>query len=122
MAPNLQRLFLDTNVIWNLNTFGEEIIDAGHFDGEMIYYKYGKRVLDDLLALAGIYSNFRLHGDVEFAADPKAIEEMASRSRDETHENRIIFADELLEWWYEQLQAEHPSKSSANPKRKLWLS
>jgi hypothetical protein len=50
-----------------------------------------------LLALAQIYSNFRF-GKIEFAANPMKIEEMASRGRNEKHENMVIFADELLEW------------------------
>ena len=84
-SKDLHRVFIDTNIVWNLHSFSEEIYDNCHFDEGMVLSKIGKMGLQDLEALRELIQVIGRYGSIEFVTAKSALSELRER--------RIIIKD-----------------------------
>ena len=107
---NMHRIFLDTNITWNLDTFSEEIYDNVSVDENSVIARIGRRGLEDLRALRGITAVTGHYGSIEFVTAPTTILELEKKAHDDRGIRRMHWGFELLDWWLNEITINHPEE------------
>lgn len=108
---NMHRIFLDTNVAWNLNTFSEEIYDNVSIDENSVIARIGRKGLEDLRGLRGITTVTGYYGSIELVTAPTTILELKKKAHDGRGIRRMQWGLELLDWWLNEITINHPGEN-----------
>jgi hypothetical protein len=114
---NMHRIFLDTNIVWFLDTFSEEIYDNVNFDENSIVARIGRRGPEDLRALRGITEVAGCYGSIEFVTAPETISELEKKAHNDRGIRRMYWGIELLDWWLNEITINHPEEDFKQSKR-----
>lgn len=107
---DLHRVFLDTNIVWNLHSFSEEIYDNTDFDEGIVLSKIGKRGLEDLEALRKLTQVAERYGSIEFVTAESTLSELGRKMHDNKGIDRIRWGFELFNWWLEEISINYPEE------------
>jgi hypothetical protein len=106
----MHRIFLDTNIAWNLDTFSEEIYDNVRFQENSVIARIGRKGLVDLKGLRGITSVAEHYGNIEFVTAPKTILELKKKVHNDRGIRRMHWGIELLDWWLNEITINYPEE------------
>jgi len=123
LAPVRNRVFLDTNIVWNWHTYGEEISDNLDFNAQEVTAKIGKKGLKDLEGFRGINEIASRYGSIDFVTSLNTIEELNRRTHNQKGIERLDWGKELLTWWIEQVTINYPDEdfSDSSKRAQTWL-
>jgi hypothetical protein len=74
--PVHNRAFLDTNVVWNWHTYGEEIADNMDFDEHAVVAKVGIKGLEDIIGIRELYQVAHHYGSIAFVTSENTLQEL----------------------------------------------
>lgn len=110
LTPKHNRVFLDTNVVWNLHTFGEEIYSGVDFGKNAAASKLGNREIQDLIALRELAYIAERYGSIVFVTAENTIKELERRANNSKGAGRLSWGYELLDWWNRELDLNYPDE------------
>jgi len=96
------RVFADTNVVWNWHTYGDLIADNMDFDDKEVIAKIGRKGLEDMYGISWLYQVATSDGNIEFVVTENVLRELHRRTHDQNGISRYQWGGELLDRWEEQ--------------------
>ncbi|GEM_PF-6834716 len=122
LDPKPNRVFLDTNVIWHWHTFGDQIEEMAGWDDETIQ-RLGPKAIIDLEAFGWIYDAAQRYGTFDFVTSLNTLHELQSKAHDDKGVFRLEFAQELFDWWVEQIKTHYPDEDfrDSMSRARTWL-
>lgn len=121
LEPN--RVFVDTNVVWNWHTYGDLIADNMDFNDQEILAKIGSKGLEDVEGIRWIYQVATGEGNIEFVISQNTLQELHRKAYDARGFSRFQWGGELLDWWEEQLATimDYENFEDSHRRAQTWL-
>jgi predicted nucleic acid-binding protein len=122
LDPKHNRVFLDTNIVWNWHTFGSQIEENASFD-EKVVKRLGKEAIRDLRAFGWLYEVSGHYGTFDFVTSPNTIDELCRKANNAIGRGRLEFAEQVLTWWIDQVEINYPDEDFTDSERRAntWL-